>query len=46
MFEGLDERIKQDEPSTRVDRLIRLAIVLAVSVAVFGGLYYGLQVLD
>ncbi|MGE5486636.1 MAG: hypothetical protein ACM3ZB_02305 [bacterium] len=46
MFEGLDERIKQDEGSTRMEKAVRMAIVLAVSLVIFGGVYLGLQFLE
>lgn len=48
MFDTLADRIKQDEgPSARKgERFIRFALVLAVSVLLFGGLYLVVQHLE
>lgn len=48
MFEGLDEHIKHDTEaeSTRTERILRWVIALIAGVIVFGGLYYGVRLLD
>lgn len=45
MFEGLDEQIKHDDQmeTTPRERLMKWVIVGVVAVAIFGGLYFGLQ---
>ncbi len=42
MFESLDEQIKLDEhkASSNTERMIRWALIVLVSVIVFGGVYY------
>ena len=42
MFESLDEQIKLDEhkASSNSERMIRWALIVLVSVIVFGGVYY------
>ena len=41
MFDSLDERIKSDEHrmATNSERMVRWALVVLVSIVVFGGLY-------
>jgi hypothetical protein len=48
MFETLGDHIRQDEgpPASRFERLFRWAVVAAVSVALFGGLYLLMQHLE
>ena len=45
MFESLDEQIKIDEhkASSSTERMIRWALIVLVSVIVFGGLYFGVH---
>jgi len=43
MFESLSDRIKQDEPLNRTERLIRWAVVIVLSVLLFGGLYFAVR---
>jgi hypothetical protein len=42
MFESLDEQIKLDEhkASSNTERMVRWALIVLVSVIVFGGVYY------
>lgn len=48
MFEGLDEHIKHDQEaeSTRTQRLLQWLAALVAGVLVFGGLYYGVRLLE
>ena len=48
MFSSLDEQMKSDESasSTRLERWIRYASVMAVSLLVFGGVYAGIVFLE
>ncbi len=48
MFDDLDEQIKKDinAESTSTERMIRYAAVAVVSVLLFGGLYFGVRLLD
>jgi len=48
MFDDLDEQIKKDinAESTSTERMIRYAAVAIVSVLLFGGLYFGVRLLD
>ncbi|MCL4401357.1 MAG: hypothetical protein M1436_01650 [Acidobacteria bacterium] len=48
MFDSLADRIKQDEKQevNRTEWLIRWALVVVVSVLLFGGLYFGVRMLD
>ena len=45
MFETLDDRMKQDaaEPSTRRERVMKWVLIVVVSVALFGGLIWGVH---
>ena len=47
MFESLDEQIKLDEhkASSNTERLIRWALIVLLSVVVFGGLYFGVHLM-
>ncbi len=46
MFESLDEHVKQDSAETRLERILKYAAILALSVLTFGGLYFGMKMLD
>jgi len=48
MFQGLDEQIKQDDMAgtTPRERVMKWVTIGVVAVALFGGLYYGLRMLD
>ena len=48
MFETLEDHIRQDEgpPASKGERILRWAVVAAVSVALFGGLYLLMQHLE
>ena len=45
MFETLDDRMKQDaeETSTRRERLLKWVLIAVVSIALFGGLIWGVH---
>jgi len=48
MFDDLDEQMKKDmnAESTSTERAIRYVAVAIVSVLLFGGLYFGVRLLD
>jgi hypothetical protein len=49
MFDSLADTMKADdrkEGVTNTERLARLALVLAISFVVFGGLYLGVRLLE
>ena len=48
MFESLADRIHHDELEgvTTTQRVIRMLTVVAVAVVLFGGLYFGVQLLE
>jgi hypothetical protein len=48
MFDSLSDRIKQDEhlAVSRTERLIRWAVVILLSVLLFGGLYFAVRSLE
>jgi len=48
MFDSLADRIRQDDHAevNNTERIIRYLIVLVVAVLLFGGLYYGVKMLD
>jgi hypothetical protein len=48
MFDSLADRIRQDENEAvnNTERYVRYLIVLVVAVLLFGGLYYGVKMLD
>ncbi len=48
MFDSLDDQMKMDEAkeSTRTERWLRWTAVGVVSVLVFGGLYFGMHLLQ
>ena len=45
MFESLEEQIKSDEhrASSNTERMVRWALIVLVSVIVFGALYLGVH---
>ena len=48
MFDTLADRMRQDDNAeiNNSERIIRYLIVLVVAVLLFGGLYYGVKMLD
>lgn len=48
MFDSLDEQMKHDEheQSSNKERLLRWVAVAIVSVLVFGGLYFGVRLVE
>ena len=48
MFDSLSDRIRADEHQAikATERWIRLAAVVLLSVVLFGGLYYGIKMLE
>jgi hypothetical protein len=48
MFDSLDDQMKRDElkESSSTERWLRWAVVAVVSVLLFGGLYYGVRMLE
>ncbi len=46
MFDSLADRIRADEQVTTSQRYIKWVAVLVISVALFGGLYFGVQFLQ
>jgi hypothetical protein len=48
MFESLDDHIKHDTEteSTRTQRVLQWVMALVAGILVFGGLYYGVRLLD
>ncbi len=48
MFDSLSDRIKADEHQdvSNTERIIRWAVVLLISVLLFGGLYFGVRLLE
>jgi Ni,Fe-hydrogenase I cytochrome b subunit len=48
MFDSLADRIRQDEHNevTTNERLVRWVAMLIISVLVFGGLYFGIRMLE
>ena len=46
MFDSLSDRIKADEQVANTERFIRWAVVALISVAMFGGLYFGVRLLE
>jgi len=48
MFDTLADRMRQDDHAeiNNSERIVRYLIVLVVAVLLFGGLYYGVKMLD
>jgi hypothetical protein len=48
MFDSLDEQMKKDEAreTTSKERMMRWLLIAVVSVLVFGGLYYGVHLME
>lgn len=48
MFDSLDDQMKvhEQKESTPVERWLRWAAVAIVSILLFGGLYYGVRMLE
>lgn len=48
MFDSLADRIRQDEHAevNNTERIVRYVVILVVTVLLFGGLYYGVKMLD
>lgn len=48
MFDSLADRIRQDEHAEvpNSERIVRYLVILVVSILLFGGLYYGVKMLD
>jgi hypothetical protein len=48
MFDSLDDQIKHDveQETTRSQRWLLILAVLVVSLLVFGGLYFGVRMLE
>ena len=46
MFDSLADRIREDEQEPASTRYIKYAVVLVVSIVLFGGLYLGVQFLN
>jgi hypothetical protein len=48
MFDSLADRIKEDEHSSvnNTERMVRWIVVAIVTILLFGGLYYGVRMLE
>lgn len=48
MFDSLDDRIRADEHSevSNKERMVRWAVAAVTTVLLFGGLYWGVQMLE
>jgi hypothetical protein len=46
MFDSLADRIREDEQVPAAQRYMKWAAIAIISVAVFGGLYFGVQFLN
>ena len=48
MFDSLDDQIKEDDAAvtTRSERMFKWAIIAVTAVAVFGGLFLGLNLME
>ena len=47
MFDTLADRIKADEPqSTGTMRALRMVAIFVIAAVLFGGLYFGLKMLE
>jgi len=48
MFDSLDEQIRADEHRavSNTERMIRWALILIITLVVFGGLYWGVHMMQ
>jgi hypothetical protein len=48
MFDSLDEQIRADEHKSvsNTERVIRWTLIVVISVVVFGGLYWGVHLMQ
>jgi hypothetical protein len=46
MFDSLADRIREDEQIPATQRYIKWAAIVVISIALFGGLYFGVQFLN
>ena len=46
MFDTLADRIREDEQIPASQRYMKWAAIVVISVALFGGLYFGVQFLN
>jgi len=48
MFESLDEQIRSDEHKavSNKERVVRWALIVLISLVVFGGLYFGVHMMQ
>lgn len=48
MFDSLEEQIKLDahKSSSNTERIVRWVLVAAISLIVFGGLYWGVHIMQ
>ena len=46
MFDSLADRIREDEQIPAAQRYLKWAVVLVISVVLFGGLYFGVRFLE
>jgi hypothetical protein len=48
MFESLDEQIKLDahKSTSNTERILRWVLVIAIALIVFGGLYWGMHMMQ
>jgi hypothetical protein len=48
MFDSLADRIRQDEHNeiTNNERIVRYLAMFVISILVFGGLYFGIRMLE
>jgi hypothetical protein len=48
MFDSLDEQMKQDaaKETTKGEQTVKYVVVAALSVLLFGGLYYAVRMLE
>jgi hypothetical protein len=48
MFESLDEQIKLDDhkSTSNTERIVRWLLVIAIALIVFGGLYWGMHMMQ
>jgi len=48
MFDSLDQRIKQDDAAeiSNKERIVKIALIVVLSVVLFGGLYLAVHLLE